>query len=152
MPDSPAERPRRSRAHKAGDHSLCTGRCPVVPASAGGAASNGVPVETGPIGSAVDAYVTSLRLDGSDARTVMASCCRRLAEAFDGSTNRDIPAVSRELRTSLQWLAEAGDANDQLAEIRSRRLLRRTNSILDQVDTERSQVRSGSWPVADEGA
>jgi hypothetical protein len=70
----------------------------------------------------------------------MAQCCRKLAEAFDTSPGRDIPAVSRELRTSLSWLSEAGDAEDQLAEIRSRRLLRRTTSILAQVDAERSRI------------
>jgi hypothetical protein len=139
MPDSQAERARRSRAHKAGDHSLCTGRCAVVRAGSS-PTSNGVPTEAGPIGSAVDAYVASLRLEDSDARSVMAACARRLAEAFDASPNRDIPAVSRELRTSLSWLAEAEDAGNQLDEIRSRRLLRRTTSILSQVDAERLRI------------
>lgn len=124
----------------------------MVRAAAGGSISNGVPDSTGPVSASVDAYVESLRLDGSDARSVMAACARRLAEAFDGSPNRDIPAASRELRTSLQWLADARDANDQLAEMRSHRLLRRTNSILDRVDMDRAQVRSGSWPLGNEGA
>lgn len=117
-------------------------------------ASYGVPAGTGPIGSAVDAYVTSLRLDDSDARSVMAACARRLAEVFDASPGRDIPAVSRELRTSLSWLSEAGGAEDQLAEIRSRRLLRRTTSILAEVDAERSRsaVHSELWPTGDDGA
>jgi hypothetical protein len=152
MPDSQAQRARRSRAHRAGDHSLCTGRCAVVRAAAGGSSRNGVPDSTGPVSASVNAYVESLRLDDSDARSVMAACARRLAEAFDGSPNRDIPAVSRELRTSLSWLAQAEEAGNALDEIRSRRLLRRTNLILDQVDMERAQVRSGSWPVTDAGA
>ena len=138
MPDSQAERARRSRAHRTGDHSLCTGRCAVVRASAGG--SNGVPDQAGPIGLAVEAYVGSLYLGDSDARNVMAQCCRKLAEAFDSAAGRDMPSVSKELRTSLSWLSEAGDAEDQLAEIRSRRLLRRTTSILADVDRQRSRI------------
>ena len=151
MPDSQAERARRSRAHRGGDHSLCTGRCVVVRASAGG--SNGLPAETGPISVSVDAYVSSLHLGDSDAKNVMAQCCRKLAEAFDSAAGRDMPSVSKELRTSLSWLSEARDAEDQLAEIRSRRLLRRTTGILAEVDRQRARDHSaGSWPVDDEGA
>jgi hypothetical protein len=129
MPDSPAERARRSRAHKAGDHSSCTGRCAVVRA-AGDPTQNGVPASDGPVASTVTAYVESLHLDGGDARTVMASCALRLAQAFDSAPGREIPSLSRELRLSLQWLSEAGDAGDKLDEIRSRRLLRLTDSVL----------------------
>jgi hypothetical protein len=150
MPDSPAERARRSRAHKAGDHSGCTGRCPVVRA-AGRAESNGVPVGVGPIEDAVGLYVESLKLPGDDSRSVMAVCARRLAQAFDAAPGREIPSLSRELRTSLAWLAEAGDAGDVLDEIRSQRLLRLTNSILSEVDAKQSRRRQ-PWPADDEPA
>jgi hypothetical protein len=94
--------------------------------------------------------VESLRLDGSDARAVMAQCGQRLAQAFDTVPTRDIPSVSRELRTSLSWLAEAAAGVDGLAEIRSRRLLHRTDSILSEVDRQRALHRVAEFE--DEGA
>jgi hypothetical protein len=150
VPDSAAERNRRSRLHRAGDHSAWTSRCAVVRA-AGGPGLNGVPAGAGPIGEAVDAYVSSLHLSDGDSRSVMAACARRLAQVFDTAPGREIPSLSRELQTSLAWLAEAGDAGEKLDEIRSQRLLRLTNSILSEVDAKQSR-RQQPWPADDEPA
>ena len=152
MADSAVIRNRRARAHARGDHSMCTSRCAVARGAGLGSMppSNGDPAEPGPIGAAVDAYVSSLNLGGSDAKNVMAQCCLKLAAAFDSAAGRDMPSVSRELRTSLSWLADAGGAEDQLAEIRSRRLKRRTESILAEVDRQRARDRSAGF--GDEGA
>jgi hypothetical protein len=114
---------------------------------------NGEPADLGPTGEAVEAYVCSLHLSDEDSRGVMAACARRLAQCFDSAPGREIPSLSRELRLSLQWLSEAGDAGDKLDEIRSQRLLRLTNSILSEVDAKQSR-RGQPWLVDsdDEGA
>src|SRR6266542_2026255 len=140
MPDSSAERKRRSRAHGRGDHSLClVERCrdalaspepdvtellPDAPAQPIGLADE----FRGGIEVAVQAYVESLGYAQGDPRSILGTIAIRLAKRVDDSGA--VPAAVRELRVLLAQLTEVpnGPAG-QVDEIRVQRALRRLDAL-----------------------
>lgn len=142
MPDSAAERKRRSRAHGRGDHSLClVDRCRDATASPEPAVSER-PVEApvqlvddefrGGIELAVQAYVESLSYAQGDPRSILGTIAIRLAKRVDDSGA--VPAAVRELRVLLAQLTEVpnGPAG-QVDEIRVQRALRRLDALITNV-------------------
>src|SRR5216684_3506895 len=126
-PDSAALRARRSRRHRAGDHSLCVaGRCAEsgspVPAAVAGA-------EPGGVLAAVTALVASLALpEKPGPRHVLAALALRLAAQADWPGADSAPAaVARELRAVLGEMFPAGTprADDKLDDLAARRRRRR---------------------------
>lgn len=91
MADPPALRMRRSRAHKAGDHSLCTSRCAVV---SGSAAPSGV-TQARPV---ADPVAEMRQLAGT------------LAQAYKADPGNAL--LARELRMTLQALAGRGTGQE----------------------------------------
>ncbi len=99
MADSASLRARRSRAHKAGDHSLCRPeRCPE--------AETQVPEGADPIEAALRRYLVGLDLPEGDVRAVIAATALRLAEGLDRHATA---SAARELRGSVAELQELGD-------------------------------------------
>lgn len=120
MSSSDAERMRRVRAHKRGDHSLCTGKtCPTVREEAAAAIvaesasqpdqapMTSIPppsVDAGQIELAVRAYVAALPYRGNDPRALLCLIAVQLARRVDETGA--VPAAVRELRVLLQQLTE----------------------------------------------
>jgi hypothetical protein len=77
MPDSPAERARRARAHARGDHVLCRPEhCKALPATL---AELDPPEEVGPVEAAWQLYASSLTAPANDPRSVIVAYAMRLA-------------------------------------------------------------------------
>lgn len=124
MSSSDAERMRRVRAHKKGDHSLCTGKtCPAVreeaavSIAAGTASQPSAVADLAPMASipppdgdagqielAVRAYVAALPYRGNDPRALLCLIAVQLARRVDETGA--VPAAVRELRVLLQQLTE----------------------------------------------
>jgi hypothetical protein len=122
QPDSEALRTRRYRAHRRGDHSLCrAGQCDDVPEEV----RKFDPSADETVSAAVLAFIDETAL-GSDngPQVVLARCALRLAEAIDGNPT-GLPGHVRELNSIMAQLAETGDGEDELSEIRARRAARR---------------------------
>ncbi|MGW9029071.1 hypothetical protein ACWGQ5_34060 [Streptomyces sp. NPDC055722] len=122
QPDSEALRAKRYRAHRRGDHSLCrAGQCGVV--------SDDVRKFDPSAGETVTAAVLAF-LDATPPasdngpQVILARCALRLAEAIDGNPT-GLPGHVRELNSIMAQLAETGDGEDELSEIRARRAARR---------------------------
>ena len=99
MADSAALRARRSRAHRAGDHSLCRPeRCPAAPAPAGGQETT-----AGEIDAALTRYLTGLELPDDDPRSLLAAVASKLARALDAHATA---SVARELRGCVTELID----------------------------------------------
>ena len=145
---SAAERQRRSRAHRAGDHSLCVDptRCdPAAPGSvtAGhvtpvtaepvtGSAAEPVVEETvgpGGIETAVTAYVEALPYKDGDPRKILGEIAVQLARRVDESGA--LPAAVRELRVLLVQIGEVPNGPSGFVdEVRVRRAQRRIDAML----------------------
>lgn len=145
-----AERQRRSRAHRRGDHSLCDparcdgfGPAPAVtaavtppPAPAVTPASPPAQAETGaeekPAGgieTATAAYVEMLGLEAGDPRMILGRIAVQLARRVDDSGA--LPAAVRELRVLLTQLSEVpGQPGGPVDELRVRRAQRRLDQML----------------------
>jgi hypothetical protein len=154
--DTPAERMRRSRLHKRGDHSTCLPRsCPEVgvyaaagplpPAKPAARLSKSrdsriaVPVvppsapdgerRPGGIETAVVAFVESLPYRDPDPRALLGMIAVRLAQRVDETGA--LPAAVRELRVLLVQLVEVPNGPSGVVdEIRLRSAQRRLDSIL----------------------
>jgi len=131
MPDDAAARKRRSRAHKAGDHTLCLpGRCAAAVAPDTPVAEVAPPDGAGLPGAvvaAVEEWADALVLQPGDPRGPLLAAARTLAGHLDDG--RDPAAIGRELRTVVAWIAEA-DQGDQLDELRAARASRRVDLLL----------------------
>jgi hypothetical protein len=140
---SAAERQRRSRKHKAGDHSSCDPkRCDALaPASADVTPAVTTPPVTpsvtpppadeaaGGIETATTAYVQTLQLAPGDPRAILGQIAVQLAKRVDGSGA--LPAAVRELRVLLAQLAEVpGQPAGPVDELRVRRAQRRLDQML----------------------
>lgn len=152
MATSPAERQRRSRAHKRGDHSLCDpSKCrgdvaaPALqrtrtPAAAPVSAPPALPVpdlpvadpeerQAGPIEQAVTAYVVKLGFDEDDPRGILGAICVRIAQRIDEGGAQ--AAAIKELRGMLAQITEVPNQEaGPVDEVRLRRSLRRLDQIL----------------------
>ena len=91
MADSGALRVRRARAHKAGDHSLCTSRCPDRSAAA-------------PVASVTALPARPVKLDPQAEMRALAS---RLALAHEAEPAN--AQIARELRMTLAELMPKGE-------------------------------------------
>lgn len=150
---SAAERQRRSRAHRRGDHSLCdVTRCDALreskpsvsraakvaprPVSSPLAAVAAVPAAAefdervpGGIESAVIAFVESLPYQEPDPRALLAQIAIRVAQRVDETGA--LPAAVRELRVLLAQLTEVPNGpSGPVDEVRLRRAARRLDQIL----------------------
>jgi hypothetical protein len=124
MADDAATRVRRSRKHRAGDHSLClAGRCGAVTAPE-------VDGELGAVEEAVLDMAGALHLQGGDPRLPIVASARRLAGALDVAPVSQLAGLARELRCQMGWLAEAQVHGDQVDEMRARRAARRLKLLL----------------------
>ena len=130
---------RRVRAHKRGNHALCTAKtcpetmaaaAPVVPVAAAPAASapDGER-RPGGIETAVVAFVESLPYRDPDPRALLGMIAVRLAQRVDETGA--LPAAVRELRVLLVQLVEVPNGPAGVVdEIRLRSAQRRLDSIL----------------------
>ncbi|MEU4590011.1 hypothetical protein [Micromonospora aurantiaca (nom. illeg.)] len=162
MPDTPAERAKRYRAHKRGDHTLCdASRCreartvtvaperdtpsaavtPVVPVTAAAVSAPPQVVTAPPLGddndqdgieTVVRAYVDSLGHPAGDPRAILGEVAVRLARRVDRSGA--LPAAVRELRVLLAQLADnpTGPAG-KVDDLRVQRAQRRLDALLANV-------------------
>lgn len=137
MPDDATTRKRRSRAHKAGDHSLCLpGRCsaavaPEAPAPAPEPVSEpSAAADLGAVATSIAAWADALKVTEDDPRAPLLAAARTLAGHLDDG--RDPAAIGRELRTVVAWIADA-DQGDELDELRARRAGRRVEGLLRNV-------------------
>jgi hypothetical protein len=143
MADTPAERMRRSRLHKRGDHSLCLARsCPEVGVFTAAAVNATTPAAVptpapevdgerrpGGIETAVVAFVASLPYRDPDPRALLGMIAVRLAQRVDETGA--LPAAVRELRVLLVQLVEVPNGPSGVVdEIRLRSAQRRLDSIL----------------------
>lgn len=145
--DSPALRVKRSRFHKAGDHTLChPDRCPDAPRPDPTAAPEppaavepeeqddelpAPPADLvgGRIESITRALVDSLPYEQGDPRQIMGQLAIELAKRIDD--DGAVPAAVRELRVLLVQLVEIpnGDAGP-VDELRLRRAQKRLDGLL----------------------
>ncbi|MBC2907587.1 hypothetical protein [Streptomyces cupreus] len=132
--DSDALRARRYRAHKHGDHRLCSpDRCFGVRADNDD--GDHPPAATARISDAVRDYVAALP-EGTDdgARAVLAQVAVRLAAAMDGARlGPGLGVLSRELRAVVGALGEAEqpDSYAALDDLKAKRAQRRVTLLLD---------------------
>jgi hypothetical protein len=135
MADTPAERMRRSRAHRAGDHSFCNPqRCEALLSGLAVAlepppvSESGERVPRG-IEAAVIAFVETLPYRSPDPRAMLAQIAVRLAQRVDDTGA--MPAAVRELRVLLVQLTEVPNgAPGVVDEIRLRSAQRKLDAIL----------------------
>jgi hypothetical protein len=135
MPDSPAQRARRHRAHVNGDHVWCKpGRCSALPATL---AELDPPPEVGPVEGALRLFADSLTVRNDDPRNVITQAALRLGRALDEAPGKETAAISRELRVYVGYMADFGQQPDQLDELRAKRALSRVDSVLSSTTGER---------------
>jgi hypothetical protein len=150
MADTGAERSRRARKHKAGDHAGCDPkRCrearadvelAPVPSSSGVRPVMALPSlpdddqgddapQRGGIELSVEAYVTALGFAEGDPRAILGEIAVRLAKRVDESGA--LPAAVRELRVLLAQISEdpAGPAG-KVDEVRLQRAHRRLDQLI----------------------
>ena len=125
-----AERQRRSRAHRAGDHGRCDpSRCKELRAAR----------SAGPVQAAVQAVVDAGDYREADPRLAISLVATSLAEQFD---RRPSAALARELRAVLAALGDAPDCRPgPLDELRARMASR-----LEAVSEDNARWRPGSNP------
>lgn len=115
MPDTAAERARRSRRHKAGDHSLCRPEsCAHAPAPA---PDDGPP---GEIETALVSYLAGHELPDDDPRALVAAVAAKCAQALD---RKATASMARELRGCLADFAELAPDDQQNRDAAAKRLL-----------------------------
>ena len=117
MPTSDAERQRRSRAHRAGDHSLClASRCVTLRGC-------------GPVERAVRELAEALKFEASDPRSVLLAVASQLAAAFDA---RPSALLASEIRATVGAITDSpADPPGVLDELRARRAGRRVEALLE---------------------
>lgn len=118
MPDTPAERQRRSRAHRRGDHRWCDGSC------RDGAHLVAIDDDIGEGSTAVAMrlYAEALEIPLDDPRRPLVEAAVILAEMVD--RREAMPAAARELAHVLSDIADLGPAGSKIDELRARRALR----------------------------
>lgn len=91
----------------------------------------------GGLESAVTALIAATNYAASDPRAAIGAVALRLARAIDGGADR--PGLYRELRVALSQMANApNDMPTFVDEIQARRLARRGQLLLDEVERGRS--------------
>lgn len=134
MADDAATRKRRSRRHKAGDHSLCLpGKCGAKVAVDQPPAPELVTNDEatdGPITAQLEEWAATLRFAESDVRQPMVAAALKLAAHLDDASASAAPAVAKELRQYVAWIGESGAEADELDELRARRAQRRVDVLL----------------------
>ena len=119
MADSGALRVHRAKLHKAGDHSICTSRCPAVTARQ----------PPGAVEAAVSAFLSPLQFDGDDPRGVMCAVAIRLGQLMD--VGRPPPRVVLDLEHVLGQISEfPADSPDALDDVRSQMWTRKLNALM----------------------
>jgi hypothetical protein len=115
-----AERQRRSRAHRAGDHSLCdSARC-----LAAGARRPLPPSEPGSVLASVQAFAAEMRMQDGDPRMIVLRCALALAAAIDEG-KAPLAANIRALQGLSKWMEEWRAKADLVDEERAHMLVRR---------------------------
>lgn len=130
MADTAAERVRRSRAHKKGDHTLCLqGRCPDAAGGTSAHVAAAPSANPGGIEQMAAAFVESLPYPEDDPRWILGQLAIELAKRVDD--DGAVPATVRELRTLLVQLAEIPNQSaGQVDELRLQRARRRLDGLL----------------------
>jgi hypothetical protein len=136
-----AQRMRRVRAHKKGDHSLCTPKtCPETMQAGAEATTARAAAPTpavqldgdrvpGGIETAVLAFVAALPYQSPDPRALLAQIAVRLAQRVDETGA--LPAAVRELRVLLVQLTEIPNGPSGVVdEVRLRAAQRKLDNIL----------------------
>lgn len=125
MPSTAADRSRRYRAHRAGDHSLCDpSRCDV-------ASRDAITAGQGTVATALEGFLTELTFPEGDPRACISVVARRLAEGIDAAEGDPPGVLVRELRLYMRNLMEApNQAPSVIDEIRARRASRRVGALL----------------------
>ena len=124
-PDTAALRAKRSRRHKAGDHSLCRDdRC---------AATTVTEVRDATVTASVQALLDELKFQPGDPRFVLGQVALQLAAALDKSPAN--VTIARELRSHVGSIAESPNSEPGLVdEIRARRAARRVACLIDNLE------------------
>ena len=119
MTDTDAERQRRSRAHRKGDHGLCDpAQCEAL--------QDGT---VGQVEAEVREFNSALAFEQHDPRCVMGVIAVRLGEAFD---RKPSAALARALRTLLSFIgSDPSSRPGKLDEIRARMVARRVEGLLE---------------------
>lgn len=129
MADSAADRSRRARAHRRGDHSLCD------PVRCAARAAPVRVVEGGPgpgegVETAVLLWTEMLDIGDVDPRRPLVSAALALGRAVDQAGPGQLPALVRELRMFVGWMSEFEREADELDKIRARVAQKRVVSLL----------------------
>lgn len=141
MADAPALRVKRSRLHKAGDHSLCKpDRCPdaeqrepapEASAAVPPAAEADLPADelAGRIEASTRTLIEALPYEQGDPRKILGELAIELAKRIDD--DGAVPASVRELRVLLVFLVEIpNESSGPVDELRLRRFQRRLDGLL----------------------
>ena len=137
MADTPAERKRRSRLHKAGEHSLCDeARCREPRAELAGHGGGHVTESghDGTVSAALAAFLDAATggLAADDPKQVSAAIARTMAERIDAG---DMHGMVGQLRQVVKDLgAEPGRPGDRLDAVIATRQQRRLDSLLSQAE------------------
>lgn len=117
-----AERQRRSRAHRRGDHRWCLpGRCAALQAAETPDDREGSTAE------AMAAWSAALRIGADDPRRPMIEAALVLAGMVD--RREAMPAAARELAGIVTWILDLGERGAQVDELRARRAGRRVEIL-----------------------
>ena len=142
LPMTPAERQRRSRAHRSGDHSCCDPRrCSalraplLVPTGQDEPGLGSTTVE-------MQAWADALKIPEGDVRRPMIEAALQLARMIDRGAG--MPTAARHFSLVVSHIADMSDPGDVVDEIRSRMHARRVGMLAQAVE---NGTRAG--PVAD---
>ena len=129
VPDPGPLRARRSRLHRAGDHSLCRdpSRCRALRL----AAVSPVSAPPGTAEDAVLAFAAEARFGPEDARAKVVALAARLAALADADPANMV--IARELTKILFWLAERpAEELDGIDQIKARRYARTAIRLIEE--------------------
>lgn len=129
MADSDAERQRRARAHRRGDHTSCDPvRCAARAAPV--RVVEGGPGPGGPVETAVLLWTETLDIADVDPRRPLVAAALALSRAVDQAAPGQLPPLVRELRMLTGWMSEFEQQADELDKIRAEVAHRRVTTLL----------------------
>ena len=132
QPLTPAERQRRSRAHRNGDHSSCDPRrCHALRTPLRVFAGDDTPT-LGSTTMEMQAWADTLKIPEGDVRRPMIEAALQLARMIDRGAG--MPTAARHFSLVVSHIADMSDPGDVVDEIRSRMHARRVGMLAQAVE------------------